>query len=45
MESNVEWKLLNMEVYLFIAAVFWVFNYAMSYAGRRLEIALGVGER
>jgi general L-amino acid transport system permease protein len=45
MESNVEWKLLNMEVYLFIAAVFWVFNYAMSYAGRRLEVALGVGER
>ena len=45
LESNVEWKLLNMEVYLFIAVVFWVFNYAMSYASRRLEAALGVGER
>ncbi len=45
LESNAEWKLLNMEVYLFIAAIFWVFNYAMSYASRRLEVALGVGER
>jgi general L-amino acid transport system permease protein len=45
LETNVEWKLLNMEVYLFIAAVFWVFNYAMSYASHRLEAALGVGER
>jgi general L-amino acid transport system permease protein len=45
LESNVEWKLLNMEVYLFIAALFWVFNYAMSYASRRLEVALGVGQR
>jgi general L-amino acid transport system permease protein len=45
LETNVEWKLLNMEVYLFIAAVFWVFNFAMSYASRRLEVALGVGER
>jgi general L-amino acid transport system permease protein len=45
LEINVEWKLLNMEVYIFIAAVFWIFNYAMSYASRRLETALGVGER
>ncbi len=45
LEINVEWKLLNMEVYLFIAVIFWVFNYAMSYASRRLEVALGVGER
>jgi general L-amino acid transport system permease protein len=45
LETNVEWKLLNMEVYLFVAVVFWVFNYAMSYASRRLEAALGVGER
>jgi general L-amino acid transport system permease protein len=45
LESNVEWKLLNMEVFMFIAAVFWVFNYSMSYASRRLEVALGVGER
>ncbi len=45
LEINVEWKLLNMEVYIFIAALFWIFNYAMSYASRRLEVALGVGER
>jgi general L-amino acid transport system permease protein len=45
LEINVEWKLLNMEVYIFIAVVFWIFNYAMSYASRRLEVALGVGER
>ncbi len=45
LEINVEWKLLNMEVYIFIAAVFWIFNYAMSYASRHLEMALGVGER
>jgi general L-amino acid transport system permease protein len=45
LESNVEWKLLNMEMFVFVAAVFWVFNYSMSYASRRLEKALGVGER
>jgi general L-amino acid transport system permease protein len=45
LESKVEWKLLNMEMFLFIAAIFWIFNYAMSYASRRLEVALGVGER
>jgi general L-amino acid transport system permease protein len=45
LESKVEWKLLNMEMFLFIAAVFWVFNFSMSYASRRLEAALGVGER
>ncbi len=33
------------EVYLFIAMIYWVFSYAMSYASRRLEVALGVGER
>lgn len=45
LQSNAEWLLLDMEVYLFIAAVFWVFTYSMSYASRRLEAALGVGER
>ncbi len=33
------------EVYTFIALIYWVFSYAMSYASRKLEIALGVGER
>ncbi len=45
LNSNVEWLLLDREVYIFIAAVFWVFTYSMSYASRRLETALGVGER
>jgi len=45
LESKVEWKLLNLEVFLFVAALFWVFNYSMSYASRRLETALGVGKR
>jgi His/Glu/Gln/Arg/opine family amino acid ABC transporter permease subunit len=45
LESKVEWKLLNMEMFLFIAVMFWIFNFAMSYASRRLEAALGVGER
>jgi general L-amino acid transport system permease protein len=33
------------EVYAFIAAVFFVFCYLMSYASYRLEAALGVGKR
>jgi len=33
------------EVYLFIAALFWVISYGMSYASQRLEKTLGVGER
>ncbi len=45
LNSNVEWLLLDKEVYLFIAAVFWIFTYSMSYASRRLEKVLGVGER
>jgi general L-amino acid transport system permease protein len=45
LNSNVDWLLLDSEVYIFIAAVFWVFTYSMSYASRRLEVALGVGER
>lgn len=36
---------LQMEVYLFIAIIFWVFSYFMSYASLQLEKALGVGER
>jgi general L-amino acid transport system permease protein len=35
----------NMEVYAFIAAVFFVLCYAMSQASYRLERALGVGTR
>jgi general L-amino acid transport system permease protein len=35
----------QLEVYLFIAAVYWVFSYFMSQASRRLESMLGVGRR
>ncbi|HSM72719.1 MAG TPA: amino acid ABC transporter permease [Anaerolineales bacterium] len=36
---------LQMEVYLFIAAIYWIFSYLMSLASRRLEAALGVNTR
>jgi general L-amino acid transport system permease protein len=45
LQSNPDWLLLDMEVFVFIAAIFWVFTFSMSYASRRLETALGVGER
>jgi general L-amino acid transport system permease protein len=44
-QGNPEWLTRQAEVYLFIAAVFWVFTFSMSYASRRLESALGVGKR
>jgi general L-amino acid transport system permease protein len=44
-QGNPEWLHLQVEVYIFIAAVFWVFTFSMSYASRRLEAALGVGKR
>jgi general L-amino acid transport system permease protein len=45
LQANPEYIGLQTEVYIFIAAVFWIFSYLMSYASRRLELALGVGER
>ena len=33
------------EVYVFVAAMFWIFTYSMSYASRKLEAQLGVGKR
>lgn len=43
--ANPEFLGLQREVYLFLAVVYFVFSYAMSYASQRLEVALGVGER
>jgi general L-amino acid transport system permease protein len=43
--GNPEWVTAQMEVYVFIALLFWIFTYAMSYSSRRLERALGVGKR
>ena len=40
-----EFVRLQMEVYLFIALIFWIFSYFMSYASLQLEEALGVGKR
>ena len=45
LQSDVEYLQLQFEVYVFIAAVFWVLSYLMSFASRRLETALGIGER
>jgi len=36
---------LQTEVYIFIAAVYWIFSYLMSIASRRVEETLGVGDR
>ena len=36
---------LHKEVYLFAALIFFILCYAMSYGSRRLEVAMGVGER
>ena len=33
------------EVYIFIAAVFWIFTFSMSHISRKIEQALGVGQR
>ena len=40
-----EWIGLQREVFAFIAVIYWVFCYAMSYGSRRLEAKLGVGVR
>lgn len=40
--SDPEFVQLQLEVYIFIAVVYWIFSYLMSEASRRLESALGV---
>ncbi|MDP3183663.1 MAG: amino acid ABC transporter permease [Anaerolineales bacterium] len=45
LNSDPQFVRLQTEVYLFIAVIFWIFSYYMSYASRLLEKALGVGER
>ena len=40
--SDPEFVQLQMEVYIFIAVIYWIFSYLMSLASRRLETALGV---
>lgn len=43
--ANPSWLGTHMEVYLVIAAIYWVFSYSMSYASRRLELTLGRGRQ
>lgn len=43
--SNPQWLMLDMEVFGFIALVFWVFTFSMAYASRRIETAVGLGTR
>ncbi|UOQ87527.1 amino acid ABC transporter permease [Gracilibacillus salinarum] len=44
-KSNPDYLGSIMEVYLFVAIVYWVIAFSMSYSSRRLEKSLGVGER
>ena len=39
------WLGLQQEVYAFVAIIYFIFSYAMSYASLKLEAALGVGQR
>ena len=42
--GNPTWQGLYVEIYLFIAAVYFVFCYAMSYVSQKIEADLGVGK-
>ena len=44
-QGNPEYLASARELFIFIALVFWVFTYGMSYVSRRVERRLGVGER
>ena len=43
--GNPEYRVTTKEVFIFIALVFWVFTFSMSYVSRRMEGYLGVGRR
>ena len=43
--GNLEYLDNHKELFIFLALVFWVFTYGMSYVSRRIEQRLGVGER
>lgn len=43
--SDPEYVQLQLEVYLFIAVIYWFFSYLMSLASRRLEEAMGVSTK
>jgi general L-amino acid transport system permease protein len=43
--SDPEFVQMQMEVYLFIAVIYWIFSYLMSLASNRIEAAMGVSSR
>lgn len=43
--ANPNWLGTHQEVYLVVAAIYWVFSYTMSYASRKLEVTLSAGRR
>jgi general L-amino acid transport system permease protein len=45
LSGKIEYSDNGMEVYLFLALVFWVFTFSMAYISRRIERTLGVGRR
>ncbi len=44
-QGNTEYLASAKELFIFLALVFWVFTYSMSYVSRHIERHLGVGER
>ena len=44
-QGNTEYLSSAKEVFIFLALVFWVFTYTMSYVSQKVEEHLGVGER
>ena len=44
-QGNTQYIASAKELFIFLALVFWVFTYGMSYVSRRIERNLGVGER
>ena len=44
-QGNTEYLASTKELFVFLALVFWVFTYSMSYISRRIERQLGIGER
>ncbi len=44
-QGNTEYLASAQEVFVFVAVVFWIFTYGMSYVSGRVEESLGVGQR
>ncbi len=42
--ANPDWLGLQAEVYIFVAVIYFVFSYSMSYVSQKIEETLGVGE-